>query len=155
MDEIIITRAIDINPTHKKEHENYEYNKRELVPMRKDGQCKISLYEIPPKQAAYPYHYHTKNEEVFYILQGQGSLKTPNGEKNVTAGNIVFFPANENGAHKLTNISNAEKLVYLDFDTCNEIDVAFYPDSGKIGIWGKNINQLYNVQDQVPYYEGE
>lgn len=155
MDEIVIKKATDIHATHKKEHENYEYDKRVLVPMRKDGQCKISLYEVPPKQAAYPYHYHTKNEETFYILQGEGLLKTPNEEKTVTAGDIIFFPANENGAHKLTNISNAEKLVYLDFDTCNEIDVAFYPDSGKIGIWGKNINQLYNVQDQVPYYEGE
>jgi uncharacterized cupin superfamily protein len=155
MDEIIIKRVMDITATHKEEHENYEYNRCGLVPIRKDGQCKISLYEIPPKKAAYPYHYHTKNEETFYILQGQGLLKTPNGEKIVTAGDIIFFPANENGAHKLTNISDVEKLVYIDFDTCNDIDVTFYPDSGKIGIWGKNINQLYEVKDQVEYYKGE
>lgn len=155
MDEIIIKKATDVNVTHKKDHENYEYDKRELVPMRKDGQCKIALYEVPPKQSAYPYHYHIKNEETFYILQGEGLLKTPNGEKTVSAGDIIFFPANENGAHKLTNISDTEKLTYLDFDTCNEIDVAFYPDSGKIGIWGKNIDQLYKVQDKVEYYEGE
>lgn len=155
MDEIILTKTKDMNATHKKQHENYEYYKHELVPMRKDGQCKITLYEIPPKQAAYPYHYHTKNEEAFYILQGKGLLKTPNGEKAVTAGDFIFFPANENGAHKLTNTSDTDKLVYLDFDTHNEIDVAFYPDSGKIGIWGKGINQLYKVEEQVEYYDGE
>ena len=155
MDEIIIKRAADVQPKHKKEHDDYEYNKRELVALREDGQCRVSLYEIPPKKAAYPYHYHTKNEEGFYILKGQGLLKTPNGEKTVTTGEYIFFPANEQGAHKLTNVSDTESLVYLDFDTCNDIDVAFYPDSGKIGIWGKKINQLYKIQNQVEYYDGE
>jgi len=111
--------------------------------------------KFPPKKTAYPYHYHMKSEEVFYILSGKGLLKTPDGEKTVTAGDYIFFPANENGAHKLTNISDTETLVYLDFDTYNDIDVAFYPDSGKVGIWGKNINQLYKIKDQVGYYDGE
>jgi uncharacterized cupin superfamily protein len=155
MDEMIIIRAENAGLMHKNEHENYEYIKHELVPLRKGGQCKLNLYEIPPHKSAYPYHYHTMNEEVFYILQGRGLLKTPEGERIVTAGDVIFFPANENGAHKLTNISDTENLVYLDFDTCNDIDVTFYPDSGKIGVWGKDINQLYKIRDQVEYYEGE
>ena len=155
MDDIIITRAEDVEVIHRKDHGNYEYYVRRLVPVRKDGQCKISLYEIPPNQSAYPYHCHTKNEETFYILQGTGLLRTPGGERTVTAGDLIFFPANENGAHKLTNTSITETLVYLDFDTYNDIDVTFYPDSGKVGIWGKGINQLYKVEDQVDYYEGE
>lgn len=155
MDEIIVTRAEDVEVIHKNEHENYEYYVRRLLPMRKEGQCKISLYEIPPNRSAYPYHFHTKNEEVFYILQGRGLLRTPGGERTVTAGDLIFFPANENGAHKLTNTSTTETLVYLDFDTYNDLDVAFYPDSGKVGIWGKGINQLYKVEDNVDYYEGE
>src|SRR5690606_31385298 len=113
--------------------------------------CKISLYEIPPQKAAYPYHYHTKNEEAFYILQGSGLLKTPEGERPVAAGDLIFFPANEKGAHKLTNTSETEMLIYLDFDTHNDLDVAFYPDSGKIGVWGQGINQVYRVQEQVTY----
>jgi len=155
MDDVIITKAGDASPYHKREHPSYEYIKRELVPARRDGQCKLNIYEIPPHKAAYPYHYHTMNEEVFYILQGQGLLRTPKGEKIVTAGDVIFFPANENGAHKLTNISDTENLVYLDFDTCNDIDVAFYPDSGKIGVWGRNIDKIYRVRDQVDYYDNE
>ncbi len=61
----------------------------------------------------------------------------------------------EKGAHKLTNNSLNETLVYLDFDTCNSIDVAFYPYSGKIGVWGMNINKLYKVGENVDYYDGE
>lgn len=155
MEKIIIKKALDVQPKHKKEHEDYEYYKRELVPVRKDGQCIVSLYEIPPKKAAYPYHYHMKSEEVFYILKGKGLLKTPNGERIVTEGDYIFFPANENGAHKLINASDKDYLIYLDFDTYNDIDIAFYPDSEKIGVFGKNINQLYKIKDQVEYYDGE
>ena len=41
------------------------------------------------------------------------------------------------------------------FDTQNAIAVAFYPDSGKIGIWGKEINKLYKANDNIGYYSGE
>lgn len=155
MEEIVIKRVAEAEAIHKNESAGYEYYKRELVPATKGGQCKVSLYEIPPKQAAYPYHYHIKNEEVFYVLQGSGLLKTPDGEKTVTAGDFIFFPANEKGAHKLTNTSDTDKLVYLDFDTYHQIDIVFYPESEKIGLCGWKLNQFYKMQDQVPYYDGE
>lgn len=155
MDEILKLKFQDIPPKHKNEHEGYEYYKRELVPKGSAQQCAISVYEIPAGKSAYPYHYHTKNEEAFYIIKGNGILKTPTGDKDVSAGDFIFFPANEKGAHKLINISQTDTLVYIDFDTHNEIDVAFYPDSGKIGIWGKNINQLFKISQQVEYFDGE
>ena len=55
------------------------------------------------------------------------------------------------GAHKLTNTSETEPLVYLDFDTKNGINVCFYPDSGKIGVRGKEVNQLYKLDSRVDY----
>jgi len=140
---------------HKNEHEGYEYYKRELIPKGTAQQCAVSIYKIPPLKSAYPYHYHTKNEESFYIISGKGILKTPSDEKLVSAGDFLFFPANEGGAHKLTNVSETDLLIYLDYDTYNDIDVTFYPDSKKIGIWGKNINQLYKMNDQVEYYKDE
>ncbi len=155
MSEIIHRNVTDIPCKHKKEHGNYEYYKRELVTKGSAGQCAVSIYELLPGKSAYPYHFHTKNEEVFYILSGTGTLRTPAGDRPVLTGDFLFFPANEEGAHKLTNTSETESLVYLDFDTYNDIDVAFYPDSGKLGIWGRNINQLYKISDQVDYYEGE
>ncbi len=155
MDEIIKLRIGDIPCKYKHEHDGYEYYKRELVPKGQAQQCAISVYEIPPGKSAYPYHYHTENEEAFYILEGNGVLKTPAGDKKVSAGDFLFFPANEKGAHKLTNISETAMLVYLDFDTHNNVDVAFYPDSGKIGIWGKGIDRLFKINQQVDYYDGE
>ena len=118
------------------------------------ARCVVALYEIPPGKSAYPYHYHAQNEECFYVLGGSGTLRTPRGERPVQAGEFLFFPAGPIGAHKLTNTGDVD-LAYLDFDTSHEIDVTFYPDSGKLGVWGKNINQLYKTEDQVGYYDGE
>ena len=52
----------------------------------------VSVYEIPPMKAAYPYHFHHNNEETFYIISGEGILRTPNGEREVGAGDLLFFP---------------------------------------------------------------
>lgn len=155
MEDILHAKAHEIPSKHKKEHDDYEYYKRKFVTRESAQQCVVSIYEIPPGKSAYPYHFHTKNEEVFYIISGNGLLKTPTEERAVSAGDLLFFPANEKGAHMLTNQSESEMLVYLDFDTTNDIDVSFYPDSGKIGVWGKGIDKLFKVDDSVDYYEGE
>ena len=115
----------------------------------------VCVYEIPPQKSAYPYHYHHKTEETFYILSGQGTLKTPEGDRVVTAGELIFFPAGPEGAHKLTNTSETENLVYIDFDVPHDLDVAVYPDSDKIGIWGMGINQVFPKSAAVDYYDGE
>jgi uncharacterized cupin superfamily protein len=155
MQDIKQAKIDEIEMKHKSEHDGYEYYKKEFIPKTDAKQCIVSIYEIPPGKSAYPYHYHTKNEEVFYIISGSGELTTPSGIRNISKGDLIFFPSNEHGAHKLTNNSLTEMLVYIDFDTCNDIDVAFYPDSKKIGIWGMGINQVYKTDESVDYYKDE
>lgn len=82
-------------------------------------------------------------------------LRTTEGERKVKAGDFLFFSVGPDGAHKITNISSTEPLVYIDFDVVHEIDIALYPDSGKIGIWGKEINRIFLEKDDVAYYTGE
>ena len=144
-----------IAASHKCQHDGYEYYRRKFIPFGGANNTVVSVYEIPPGKSAYPYHYHHKNEETFYILSGQGILKTPDGVRNVAAGDLLFFPTGPEGAHKLTNISETENLVYIDFDVVHDVDVAVYPDSDKIGIWGMGINKLYSQDKAVDYYEGE
>lgn len=38
-------------------------------------QLGCSLYEMPPGQESWPYHYHTANEEAMYVLAGRGTLR--------------------------------------------------------------------------------
>lgn len=53
---------------HKCEHDGYEYYRRDFV-RGYDNQSITSIYEIPPMKSAYPYHYHHKNEETYYIIR--------------------------------------------------------------------------------------
>ena len=144
-----------IPASHKAKHEGYEYFRRKFVPFGEAKQTHVCVYEIPPGKAAYPYHFHYKTEETFYIISGTGILRTSEGEREVRGGELIFFPAGEEGAHKLTNISDTENLVYIDFDVPHDLDVAVYPDSDKIGVWGMGINQMYPKSANVDYYDGE
>ena len=155
MRDMIHTTIDAVQKTHVNEHKDYEYKRGDLVSEEMAKQFTLSVYEIPPGKSAYPYHYHTLKEEVFYIISGQGVLKTHTGDRQVKAGDFLFFPVGETGAHKLTNASESDLLVYLDFGSNNELEAAFYPDTGKAGIFTKDIQQLYKMSDAVGYYSGE
>ncbi|MBQ3552788.1 MAG: cupin domain-containing protein [Clostridia bacterium] len=143
----------DFAVSHKCEHENYECYCREFVPFAAAKNTIVGIYEIPTMKSSYPYHH--KNKETFYIIGGEGILKTPSGERQVVTGDLLFFPTGSEGAHKLTNCSETENLIYIDFDVVHDIDIAVYPDSDKIGIWGMGVNKIYPQSSDVEFYGGE
>ena len=153
MNAFLHMRMEDMRVSHTA-HGDYEYTQHTFVGRRDSDQSRICIYEVPPGKSAYPYHYHLKDVETFHILSGGGLLRTPEGEKPVTAGDFLHFPAGPQGAHKLTN-TGTEPLVYIDFDVIHDLDVCFYPDSGKLAVWGKDVNRVYPVGANVDYYEGE
>lgn len=154
MNKILITNTEKVQPKHKNEHEPYEYKKYELTP--RGEQCYVCIYELPPLKASYPYHYHTANTEVFYIISGSGEIKTPDGIKTIIAGDVIVCPPCEAGAHKIINTSESEPLRYLDCDTTISPDVIFYPDSGKLGTIVPGISsRFFEVNSEVEYYKGE
>ena len=155
MSEIKHSKIESIPVSHKFEHDGYEYYRKKFIPFGGAKNSMVSVYEIPPHKSAYPYHFHHNNEETFYILSGEGVLRTPDGERKVSAGEFLFFPTGPAGAHKLTNSSDTENLVYIDFDVVHDVDITIYPDSEKIGVWGMGINQLYPQAEAVDYYDGE
>ena len=155
MSEIKHSKIESIPVSHKCEHDGYEYYRKKFIPFGGAKNSLVSVYEIPPHKSAYPYHFHHNNEETFYIFRGEGTLRTPDGERKVSAGEFLFFPTGPAGAHKLTNSSDTENLVYIDFDVVHDVDITIYPDSEKIGVWGLGINQLYPQAEAVDYYDGE
>jgi len=125
-------------------------------PMSTKGKLEIYFYTIPPGKTNYPYHYHTANEEIFCIISGQGTLRTPDGEKIVSEGDVIVMPANENGAHTLINTSNAP-LVYLEVKTPIVPEICVQPDSNKFvliappTVFGK----AFKTDSDVNYLDGE
>ena len=63
----------------------------------------LSLWELPPGEAAYPYHHHLGEEELVIVLEGTLALRTPGGWRELEEGEVVAFPRGEAGAHQLVN----------------------------------------------------
>lgn len=145
----------NLKQSHKALHKDYEYYKKEFIPRGYAEKTMVGIYEIPPQKSAYPLHYHLKNEETFYIISGEGVLYTKDGEVKVCKGDIMFFPASEDGAHQLFNTSKTENLTYIDFSVIHDLDATVYPKTNKIAVWGKGVNKVFKSDSAVDYYEGE
>jgi len=112
----------------------------------------FDIRSLDPGKYSYPYHFHRSAEEIFVILSGKAMLRTPEGFSEISEGDIIFFETGPEGAHQLFNHTELT-CRYLDLRTNNGIDVAEYPDSGKINILP--YQEVYQAGDQVDYYKGE
>lgn len=106
-------------------------------------QCHIAVIEIMPGKQSFPYHYHDTDEEAFYIIRGQGTLRTPQGKIPVKGGDCILLPPGPDNAHSISNTSDSEKLVYIDFDTHNLPEITHFPDTGKIEVLGASTNLVF------------
>ncbi len=122
-----------------------------------------SLYELPPGESAWPYHYHTANEEAIFVRSGSGTLRLDGETVALSAGDYVALPAGERGAHRVVNDSD-EPLSYLAVSTMNDPDVTVYPDSEKFGVFvgappggsgERDLEGYYRHGDDVSYWADE
>lgn len=136
--------------------EVFGFQKSESVSPYRSGEGKLSVnfYSLQPGKSNYPYHQHTGNEEVFYIISGTATLKTPKGDIEVSEGDVIVMPPNENGAHMLSNHSN-EPLFYLDVHTVSSPEVVIYPNTGKVRIMAGDMQKSFKIESEVNYLEGE
>ena len=155
MAKIVQTKMEGITPRNRGNENAFGYTRYQALPEGCAKYSSVSFYELPPGKSNYPYHYHLTSEETFYIISGTGILKTPEGETEVHSGDLLFFPSGECGAHKLTNSSESEPLIYIDFDTLADPNVCVYPDSNKVGVYGKDLRKIYRLEDSVDYYDRE
>jgi uncharacterized cupin superfamily protein len=118
-----------------------------------------SLWELPPGEAAYPYHFHLGEEELLVVLKGTAALRTPDGWRDLAQGDVVSFLRGEDGAHQLVNRTDAP-VRFLAISTNGDPDLVVYPDSNKLGAverrpTGGGIRKWFRLDDAVDYYDGE
>src|SRR4051812_30174832 len=89
-----------------REHEGFRARRARLGYALGSERLGLSLWEVPPGQAAYPYHLHLTEEEALIVVAGRPSLRTPSGWRELEEGEIVSFPRGEDGAHQLVNRSD-------------------------------------------------
>jgi uncharacterized cupin superfamily protein len=119
-----------------------------------------SFFTVPPGRTAFPYHNHTGNEEMIYIIAGDGVLRLGKEELAVSADTVIACPPG-NFPHQLIN-TGAGDLRYLVVSTMTYPDISEYPDSNKIGAYATaalgpqvGFRALYVKDNNVTYYVGE
>ena len=112
----------------------------------------MTVYQLPPGQSICPYHYELGDEEWLVVLEGTPTLRTPEGERELRAWDMVCFPEGPDGAHKVTNRTDETLRVAL-LSTRREPAVSIYPDSNKVGVWPPG--KLFRLGDAVDYWVDE
>lgn len=109
-----------------------------------------SLYDLPPGEQLWPYHFHLGNEEWAVVVAGSPTVRTPDGERELVPGDIVAFVEGEAGAHTFLNRGSEDARLAM-FSTLNRSTLPVYPDSGKVGAY----RRLFRMADAVDYWDGE
>ena len=109
---------------------------------------------VAPGQQGCPYHYHLAEEEMFIVLQGEGTLRVAGELLPIRTGDVITIPAGPEYPHHLLNTSGAP-LHYLSVSTNKTPEICVYPDSGKVGSYGPGLRLLHRQDAGVDYWEGE
>ncbi len=119
---------------------------------------------LPPGKAAWPPHAHLVNEEMFFIIEGNGWLRLGNNTWPLVAGDLVAVPPGPNTPHQILNDSDAD-LKYLCVSTMEEPDIVMMPASGKVNIMAgsppggdksaRTLSVCLPLDAAVDYWQGE
>jgi uncharacterized cupin superfamily protein len=99
-----------------------------------------------------PYHWHTAEEEFFYVVRGAATLRTPEGERTIAAGDFAAFPVGPSGAHGVRN-HTSEPCDILMVANTDRGDTCFYPDSCKAAIEAADL--IVPTDVAMTYLHGE
>jgi uncharacterized cupin superfamily protein len=76
-----------------------------------------------------PLHMHYGVEEMFFVLSGTLTVRTPEGEEELSPGDVVYFPEGPDGLHTFSNPTD-EPVRMLAISTKRFPDVVAYPERG-------------------------
>ena len=125
---------------------------------RKIGAQKLgySVTVVPSGKRAFPLHNHHVNEEMFFILEGEGEVRIGDKTHPIKKGDFIAHPpGGPETAHQIVNTSENE-LRYLAVSTMQSPEIADYPDSKKFGVLSADgFRFLGRVDQSLNYWDGE
>jgi uncharacterized cupin superfamily protein len=118
----------------------------------------MSVYGLEPGQATWPYHFEFVNEEWLIVIHGELTLRTPDGERVLRAGDVAAFRAGASGAHAVRNHGNAPARFAMPSTQSSYGDATIYPDAGTFAIGGPASLGFYHrgyLGEVIEYWEGQ
>lgn len=87
----------------------------------------VNLTVLHPGAESSMRHWHSHEDELVYVLDGELVLRSDAGEQIVRAGMAIGFRAGDTDAHQLVNRSD-RPATYLEVGSRDPRDEATYPD---------------------------
>jgi uncharacterized cupin superfamily protein len=133
MSERPIVNIDDIEWTPDAEQGMWGGDSKALSPLlsKKPGALGMNVSRVRKGHTYCPFHYHMREDEIFYVLSGRGVLRYGDELYELRPGDCVSLPAGTKIAHQLANPYD-EDFVYLGIGRNDPDEVCVYPDSGKV-----------------------
>jgi uncharacterized cupin superfamily protein len=119
-----------------------------------------NLTVLPPGKAQCPFHCHHGEEEMFFILEGEGELRFGAKRYPIRKHDVIACPTGgPDVAHQIIN-TGAVTMRYLSLSNLVDIEACEYPDSQKVliatGRHGEpGLRKLFRAENTVDYYDRE
>lgn len=124
----------------------------------------ISYNEVPSGKSSCPFHNHHQEDELFVILEGEGTYRFGEASHAFQAGAVLGAPAGDRStAHQIINTGSGT-LRYLGVSNMAATEVCEYPDSDKFGVFSRTsgnptdkstLRHLIRDGKAVDYWDGE
>ena len=124
-----------------------------------------NLTVLAPGKKAFPFHSHRVNEEMFFVVEGEGELRIGKEKHAIRKGDVIACPpGGPETAHQISNTGTAE-LKYLAVSTKLSPEICDYPDSSKFGVYAElgpeadgkpqMLRHLNRPGGGIDYWDGE
>jgi uncharacterized cupin superfamily protein len=132
------------------ERENHRGRWRTLGRQAGARRTGLNLIELDPAQMASPPHCHSAEEEIFVVLDGEGTLLLGDDEHSVRRFDVVARPPGTGVAHAFR--AGDDGLTFLAYGAREPNDICYYPRSNKIAFWGVGV---IGRIERLDYWDGE
>jgi uncharacterized cupin superfamily protein len=114
---------------------------------------------LEPGHRFCPLHSHAREEELFFVIDGEPSVRTLSGTIRCRKGDFIALPVGESGTHQLLNESDAPATVLL-LARSEHFDACYYPDSDKLLVDVKTPLEgresiIVAAHPELDYFHGE
>jgi uncharacterized cupin superfamily protein len=94
----------------------------------------VNVARLPPGKESSMRHWHTREDEFVYVLEGELVLRTNGGEQLLTAGTCAGFVAGSEDGHQFVNCSE-RPAAYLVISNRDPQDSVHYADADVDLMW--------------------
>lgn len=113
-------------------------------------QIGINLTTLPPGKESSMRHWHTREDEFIFVIEGEVILRSDEGEQVLAAGMCAGFPAGSQNGHQLIN-GSAHPARYLEISNRDPEDSATYTDVDLAYQGAPDGKPIFTQKDGTPF----